>query len=231
MAIKLYKFRSLGNPIDFNRAKAILETGCFWCSQFSDLNDPMEGAFTTVVSGDCADEIVRVIYDKKKRYKICSFSSEKSFNAGFLRPLENPAMWGYYANAFKGIAIEIEVDESEVRKIDYVDSIQKLSDWADKGEIEKLLSAKFISWQHEAEYRFLIDDQRNFHEIGKITAIYFGEPYRGAHNKQSIYSDNKSLQEYEKLKEELILIAHKINCYSAAVERGKVVGQIVRRAQ
>ncbi len=40
--MKLYKFRPLANQNEFSRAKQILETGCFWCSQFSELNDPIE---------------------------------------------------------------------------------------------------------------------------------------------------------------------------------------------
>ena len=45
--MKVYKFRKLTNESDLDRLKGILETGNFWCSNFWDLNDPMEGVFST----------------------------------------------------------------------------------------------------------------------------------------------------------------------------------------
>ena len=43
--LKLYKFRSLGEPNSVNRVVGILRTKKFWCSKFWDMNDPMEGVF------------------------------------------------------------------------------------------------------------------------------------------------------------------------------------------
>jgi hypothetical protein len=52
-----------------------------------------------------------LILGAKAHYKICSFSDEKAFS--------NPIMWGYYANGFRGVAVEIEVCGEEVNKIKY----------------------------------------------------------------------------------------------------------------
>ena len=113
--MKLYKFRSLTNQGEFERARAIVESGRFWCSKFSELNDPMEGIFSTSMSQTETD----VAYNQKSMFKICSFSKEKA--------LSNPIMWGYYASGFKGIAIEIEVNEEEVQKVRYVINIPSLN--------------------------------------------------------------------------------------------------------
>jgi len=214
--MKLYKFRPLANDEDFDRAMQILEKGCFWCSKFSELNDPMEGIFTIKTTED-VDSIINSIYNKKNKYKICSFSDESAF--------ENPLMWGYYANGFKGIAIELEVDEKKVSKVEYAKDAPCLNNLSTPRNIKKLLTTKLVSWQHEGEYRFLKEDNGNLQKIGKITAIYFGNPFGEARNKNRIYCSSPSLKKYKKLKEKLLKVAVdvKIKCDSVAIENNKVV--------
>ena len=197
--MKLYKFRPLADVEDFQRAKSIIETGCFWCSRFSELNDPMEGVFYAL------NKNIDDIYNEKNRYIICSFSSKKAF--------ENPCMWGYYANGFKGIAIEIEVNKDEVKKISYTNEIGT-TDNSGSDAIEKILTTKLASWERETEYRFLKKDEKNEHPIGKITAVYFGEPYGNTNNKQTIYKANTKLQCYQCISRKLAEIArdNKIKC-------------------
>ena len=71
----IYKFRKLTSEIDYCRLRGILETGYFWCSNFWELNDPMEGVFST----DDVD-IIDKIFKAKEQYKICSFSGEEGYN-------------------------------------------------------------------------------------------------------------------------------------------------------
>ena len=104
LKMKLYKFRPLANDRDRDYLKEILETRKFHCSKFQDLNDPMEGIY---YAADRAN-IIDLIFKAKARYKICSFSNEEAFS--------KPIMWGYYANGFRGVAVEIEVSEKEVKK-------------------------------------------------------------------------------------------------------------------
>ncbi len=155
----LYFFSvSLKNEKDFDRLKEIIETGKFWCSKFSELNDPMEGVFK-------ADKFkIEHLYENKIKYKICSFSGKKdSFD---------PLMWGYYANGFKGVAIEVEVKDED-KKItenepliirnndDIYEAIHKISyqDLSEEtNDIKEILSRKKENWKHEEEYRFLIKE-------------------------------------------------------------------------
>lgn len=44
--MKIYKFRPLTEELDYWRLKNILETKKFWCSNFWELNDPMEEIFS-----------------------------------------------------------------------------------------------------------------------------------------------------------------------------------------
>jgi hypothetical protein len=221
MNMKLYKFRPLAKEEDFQRAKSIIETGRFWCSRFSELNDPMEGVFCTK-----DHEIIDEVYKQKNLYKICSFSAEAAF--------KHPCMWGYYANGFKGIAIEIEVDDGEVKKIGYKNDRDTTND-SKPDAIEAILTTKLTSWKYEAEYRFLKESKENEHSIGKITAVYFGEPYGDFGNKQTIYKANTKLQCYQCLSRKLIKIVqdhkqeHKIKCFSVRIENGK--GKVQKDAE
>jgi len=206
--MKIYKFRPLANEHDFCRARQILETGYFWCTTFWELNDPMEGVFYSKVN------LIDEIYNEKKEYKICSFSGEKAF--------ENPALWGYYANGFRGIAIEIEIDRDKVEPIIYNDDIPS-AESCDKEIILKILTSKFKTWHHEYEYRFLTNDSDNFHKIGNITAVYFGNPY-GDTAHSNVIQKNKNLNTYNTLKKRLTTIAEdmKINCKNISIVGIKV---------
>jgi hypothetical protein len=215
--ITLYKFRSLANQVDFDRAKAIMETGHFWCSKFSELNDPMEGVFFMIASNiESAREKIDDIYSEKNRYKICSFSGAGAFR--------NPAMWGYYANGFRGMAIEIEVDEKEVEKINLANDIVSIENSiASDYDVKKILTTKLACWKHEDEHRFLRKSESNYHKIGKINTVYFGSPYKDTINHQTIYSASHILSNYNDLKNELKNVANGITCYSVKVDGDKVV--------
>lgn len=213
-SVKLYKFRPLAEVKDFQRAKSIIETGRFWCSQFSELNDPMEGVFYI------RNENVDGIYNEKNKYRICSFSGKKAFG--------NPAMWGYYANGFEGMAIEIEVNKEDVKKIAYVDDSPSLEGLTGNDKIEKILTSKLKPWKHEMEYRFLKipeeNEHLNEHPIGKITAVYFGKPHSDIVNKWAVYKENEKLQCYQCFRNKLITIAQNkgIKCFFVKIENSKV---------
>ena len=185
--MKLYKFRQLTSYKDLERIIEILETKKFHCAKFSEMNDPMEGVYIATVPSKI-DEIL----NEKSKKRICSFSSKEGF--------KNFAMWGYYANGFKGIAIEIEVDESIVKKVKYEDEVPETRD------VEEILTTKLKYWKHEAEYRFITEDNEDKCEIGKITKIYFASPYENLTNSSEIISKSKQILEYKKYKEKLLKI-------------------------
>lgn len=209
--MKLYKFRSLTTSEDLERAKEIIETGCFWCSTFSELNDPMEGIFTTF-DRNCIDNV----YKEKSAYKICSFSKEKA--------LGNPTLWGYYAGGFKGIVIELVVNDDEVCKVKYVRDIQSCGTF-NPDNVERILSTKLTPWKHEVEYRFLRRIEHNKNVIGNITAIYFGNPYGNVLNKHEIFEYNQHLKDYGEFRGKLIETANekKIKCFLVDIEGSLVI--------
>lgn len=188
--MKLYKFRPLGDDLSFCRAKEILRTGEFWCSRFWELNDPMEGVYSfTADDGVPIDDV----FFHKAEQVICSFSGEKAFS--------NPAMWGYYANAFKGFAIEIEVPNDAAETMNYV---KEVDHWPDMDaslsideRVKKILTTKLDRWKHENESRFFCDsDHAEAKRIGKITGIHFGDPYGKIENQNIILDRSQGLRTF-----------------------------------
>ena len=151
----------------------------------------------------------------KNKYKICSFCGETGFN--------KPALWGYYANGLKGVAIEVEIniienknkEQGGIYKVNYIKSI---TDYKKPMEIKDFLINKFDIWENEDEYRFLINKMGNdrYYPIGKITAIYFGNPHYGIKNKEAIERKSHKLTSYNEKKEYLKDIANKmgVRCFN-----------------
>lgn len=207
--IKLYRFRSLVNCKELERIKAIIKTNKFWCSKFHEMNDPMEGVYHT------ADvKLIDEIYDEKESYMICSFSGKKGF--------ENPAMWGYYAGGFKGIAIEIEIPECEVDKVKYCSKVINTTDT--KG----ILTSKLNAWKHEDEYRYLKKINKNLNEIGAITKVYIGNPYNNINNEHKVVQSNNILQKYRMLKEELEQFLDENETLSEEIQVGELSNVEIR---
>jgi len=220
--MKLYKFRSLtgtgGAKSDLEKAKEILDTGEFWHSAFSDLNDPVEGSFTIFPNvGKVDRDLIDRIYSEKNEYKICSFSGEAA--------LQSPIMWGYYANGFKGVAIEIEVGEKNIERVKYVKNIFHVSDRLSPEEKAKqILTRKLLPWRHEKEFRSLKKIGEPY-QVGTIKALYFGAPYGNAANGGAIYAGSRVLRRYKDEREELLSIAKDkgYSCHHMGVVQGKVV--------
>lgn len=215
--MKLYKFRPLANNTDLDHLKEILETGQFWCSKFQDLNDTMEGIYRFLNYTEKKEHHINLIYVEKTRYKICSFSNEKAFS--------NPIMWGYYANGFRGVAVEVEVGIEEVKEINYVDNTLGFEGVNIKDEAVEILTTKLSLWGHEYEYRFLEQSERNKIKIGNVTGLYFSDPYEIAHNRNDIVQNSNKIREYLKIKERILGIARQNNIavHSVSIEKNEVI--------
>lgn len=165
--MKLYKFRSLKS---FEYTADIILNKQLYAAHFENLNDPMEGFFSY---HSHLESLAKEIRNEKSKLKICSLS--KSF--------DNPILWAHYANDFKGICIEIEVEEDNpnysIEEMNYNMGTHTIGnglfdenippfDWA-KG----LLTRKYKEWTYEQEVRIL-----SFERIIKngisIKAIYLG---------------------------------------------------------
>ena len=246
--MKIYKFRALSNDDDYRYVKDIIGNNRFKCSNFQELNDPMEGVFSILMESDnkeYAKEIKKIIgkvYSEKMKFKISCFSADKKEKRGF----NNPAMWGHYANGFKGVAIEVEIKDDYkkyFKEMNYNDCDLTLNDVGGEKEIKiddalikKVLRHKKTAWKHEDEIRLLVNKEDDkdeiltnkngvyFANIGDITAIYFGDPYGNIENKIAGVGKNESFLQYNKFKEKIKQIAkdNKIKWFDVKVEKGEV---------
>lgn len=164
--MKVYRFRSDQNP---EYTVDILLNRRLYCAHWRDLNDPMEGTCSTLVINEehKRQQARQAIYNEKVKLRICSLSTT----------YKKHTMWAYYANGFKGLAIELEIDEKKLHRVDYA-SGARIQEWADGSSPNKIardiLTKKHSDWKDEHEFRLLHDAQYFQLAPGSIRGIILG---------------------------------------------------------
>ncbi len=170
--MKLYKFKSLK---EFEYVADIIMNNRLYSADFKNLNDPMEGVF---YSSTKKKNIVMNITESRQKQRVCSLS----------RKYNNPLLWAHYADSFRGVCIEIEVDESIVtlHDINYThEAPTVIYDRDDKfmGELlpdpeewaVRSLTRKFEEWSYEKEIRILNNSSSSYIEVGiRVVSVIFG---------------------------------------------------------
>ena len=149
-----YKFRS---PAQIDFALDIMFNNRLYCSDWSRMNDPMEGIFAySYTSTDETDYSKKLddIKQHKKHIKICSLS--KTYDCHLL--------WAHYADGFSGLAIEVELpdDSRNIKEVKYrgVFANVPLNDKIFPEETARqILSSKYMEWSYEKEVRILNDSE------------------------------------------------------------------------
>lgn len=150
----------------FERVEMILLNKRFHLSKWSELNDPMEGYFYHIIYNTdlpYKNQIYNFLSDKSE-LKICSFSATYS-------PI---MLWWNYANEYKGIAIEINVNKKDylnLFKVRYIKNIPTL-DFLNNPKLTDAFTNKIKFWSYEKEYRII--EKVESIAIGSITGIYYG---------------------------------------------------------
>ena len=168
--MKLYKFRSLDN---FEFVADILINKKLYAANFLEMNDPMEGIFFH--DSSIEKQYIDAVKEEKHKLRICSLSHDFS----------NPILWAHYANGFKGICIEIDIDESrhDIQEIRYRPLSLLLSnennshvntiDYSPAEAAKAILKRKFQEWTYEGEYR-VFSNNKYIDAHFDVTAIYLG---------------------------------------------------------
>ncbi len=168
--VHYYKYRSLSNLRYF---LDILIYKRLYMASYSELNDPMEGAF--VINGNhrkLDNYWLEILRSEKNDLRICSLS--RSFN--------NILMWAHYADSNNGCCIKCEVvsspDNVEEISVDYVPHVEPLAHLDLPQAAKQILSRKLECWKYEDEVRFLKhvpkdSNKTKFVKI-KIHRIYLG---------------------------------------------------------
>jgi hypothetical protein len=166
MEMRLYRFRSDQNPeytIDILRNKRL------FCAHWRELNDPMEGTYSTLKCDTQQDreEAKRAIYGEKVLLRVCSLS----------KTYKKHTMWAYYANGFRGAAIEFELDDPRLHPIDYA-SGTRIQTWVAGSNpytvAQEILTKKHSDWKSEQEIRLL--NENDFYQLpeGCISSVILG---------------------------------------------------------
>lgn len=168
--VHYYKYRSLSNLRFF---LDILIYKRLYMASYSELNDPMEGAF--VITGDhrnIDNSWLEILRSEKNDLRICSLS--RSFN--------NILMWAHYADSNNGCCIECEVVSSpdivEEISVDYVPHVEPVAHLDPPQAAKQILSRKLECWKYEDEVRFLKHVPKDSNKIKfikiKIHRVYLG---------------------------------------------------------
>ncbi|WP_412471507.1 DUF2971 domain-containing protein [Halobacteriovorax sp. RT-1-4] len=169
--MKLYKYIGLDSCADDfsikkNRIIDIIKEKKIYLSTYCQLNDPFEGTFRSdkTIYKDKGGNIV--INDNKP---VDSNSSDRILC--LTEDCESILMWAHYANSFKGICLEFDINEPpKIEKVKYV------KDFGDNFSFDPLV--KSIEWEYEKEYRYISstsDTYVTFDELGvELTKVIFG---------------------------------------------------------
>jgi hypothetical protein len=180
--MKLYKYRSFEK---IEHTLDILINERLHCAPYDELNDPFEGIFLSVMHiggfflgvshlgvDYCGDRTT-----VKERRSISDLPTPGSTRVCSLTASGTDVrLWSHYAEGHTGIAIEIDIDESDsqLHKVEYVEQLKEFGHTVQTGpESTEVLRIKSYHWDYEKEYR-IISREEYYSVSGKITGVYLG---------------------------------------------------------
>jgi len=183
---KLYKFKSFAQP---QQIIDIFENSHIYCSKFQELNDPMEGVFVHYGLKNC---IVDELYKAKNKRLIACFTT----------CIQNEAMWAYYADSARGIAIEIEnnFDNSKSNYVNYQSNISEINQIIHNYliDVNPILFNKLSSFSHENEFRVINKVQDSLKPDNRFINVKISKVF---YTNRITQSNKKFLEKLSKLYE------------------------------
>jgi len=173
--LRLFRYRSLKR---LDQEVSAIEQGYLHCSSYDELNDPMEGLFSssrTLKEGEGYRALRSEIRNLKRGIGVCSFSEVNN----------NAAMWAYYANQFQGMCVAYSLrkllrhldEEISFVRMAYVEEMPTIRHAKEGSEklTKTILSCKHHHWLHEREWRMLASlGNAYYRELDCVTHIYLG---------------------------------------------------------
>jgi hypothetical protein len=99
--------------------------------------------------------------DRDFRRAITQTKQELSKTAGLLcfsKSWRHPLLWSHYADNHRGICLGLDINDSMVEHVSYVNSRFPKPDVTEyEALVRKLLFTKFAHWSYEDEYRVYVD--------------------------------------------------------------------------
>lgn len=202
---RLYRYRSLAN---IDREIDAITAGYLYCSPYMNLNDPMEGLFTSssLLKKSANYRAVRnAIRDNKAQIGMCSFS--EVYN--------HELMWAHYAQQFTGICIAYSLSRLMKHLATEVGFVRMYYDETvptvyrtkkDPTELAKMvLSYKNYRWLYEREWRMFAPIGKAYYRDNKcVPCVYLGARINAKNRKQikaalagtNIQTRNMTIEEY-----------------------------------
>lgn len=166
----VYRFRGTEYP---EYTVDILRNSRLYCANWRELNDPMEGTYSTlkVVDPSKKAEAREAIFRAKVSLRVCSLSTT----------YKKHTMWAYYADSFRGVAVEFDLPPELLTPIDYA-SGRRIQSWAEEAnpyEIARdILTKKHSDWREEQELRLLHEGEYFPLPPGCIKSVILGSRIR-----------------------------------------------------
>lgn len=154
------------------RTLEILKNSELYAPNFTELNDTDEFRYQLSYNNEQNyKERIREVYDRKIKYRICSFSDFTNYSWDNTCCMDNDCflhhqdlMWAHYANSFKGLRIDFSLNKGYMaHKVEYNNrhsniNIRQLNDIDNDFErffLEVMLRKNKV-WHYEQEYRILL---------------------------------------------------------------------------
>ncbi|MGH9352988.1 MAG: DUF2971 domain-containing protein [Terriglobia bacterium] len=184
---RLYRYRSLAR---FERELDAIKNAYLYCSAYMDLNDPMEGLFTSSTlmrKSENYRQIRNAIRDNKAQIGVCSFSEVHN----------HELMWAHYANKFRGICVAYSLtrllknlaDDVRFVRMYYDQTVPTLHRTSkDPRQLAKMvLSYKNYRWLYEREWRmFATLGKAYYTDVACVTKVYLGSRMEAGERKRIV---------------------------------------------
>jgi hypothetical protein len=173
---------------NLDRELNAIRKGYLFCSPYMNLNDPMEGLFTSsrLLRTSARYRAIRdAIRYNKAQTGLCSFSEV----------YDHELMWAHYANQFTGIcvayslprllkALPAEIAFVRMYYDEMVPTVYRTS--KDPSQLARMvLSYKNYRWLYEREWRMFAEQGKiDYHDIACVAKVYLGSRITLADRKQ-----------------------------------------------
>ena len=175
----LFKYMALNDKNDLAHLLLMLSENQIYLPDYSQLNDPLEGASAAIDLGvcgqfitSCADEEYYLVKEAKSKFKIISFSS--SFNS--------PQLWAHYGGNYSGVCLGFSTTGifHDVRKVIYTEHKPSTKSFPNGEGLDVALLENFLHkeehWSYEKEWRYIEKTDSKFLKYQKedIKCILLG---------------------------------------------------------
>jgi len=172
---RLYRYRSLAR---FDQELDAIKEGYLYCSPYKNLNDPMEGLFSSsqvLRKSEDYREIRSAIIDNNSQIGMCSFSEV----------YDHELMWAHYADQFRGICVAYSLSrllKNLAKEVNFVRMyyneivpMVRLNHQSPDHIAKMILSYKNYSWLYEREWRmFAPIGKARYGKKSCVTSLYLG---------------------------------------------------------